>query len=80
MADHVDGSDNTCEMLIEQGMAAHQAMMTESRGNSAGAHSIVRFSGARKFNREDPMEAAAAEMALSGSPNPDISGPSPRPE
>lgn len=64
----IDASDNTCEMLIEQGMAAHQSMMTESRGNSAGAHSIVRYSAARKFNREDPIEAAAAEMVLSGGP------------
>jgi len=59
-----DISADVCTLLLEDGMGAHSAMMLESRGNAASAHSIVRFSGARKFNQEDPIEAAATEMIL----------------
>jgi hypothetical protein len=59
-----DLSNDSLELLLEQDMASHDAMMQEHRGNVESAHSIVRHSGARKFNQEDPMEAAAAEMIL----------------
>lgn len=52
------------EQLLEEGAASHTALMTEARGNAESAHSIVRHSAARKFNQEDPIEAAAAEMIL----------------
>ena len=65
----------TClELALEESMLAHGALMTETRGNAQSAHSIIRHSGARKFNQEDPIEAASAEMILSGSPNQNISG------
>ena len=52
------------EQMLEEGAAAHVALMTEVRGNAQSAHSIVRHTAARKFNQEDPIEAAAAEMIL----------------
>lgn len=62
--DSGDLSGDVCTLLLEECMAAHSALMTESRGNIQGSSSIVRFSGARKFNQEDPIEAAATEMIL----------------
>ena len=59
-----DLSNDSLEMLLEQDMGAHDTMMQEHRGNSESAHSIVRHSAARKFNQEDPIEAAATEMIL----------------
>lgn len=52
------------EQALEESALAHTALMTEARGNAESAHSIVRHSAARKFNQEDPIEAAAAEMIL----------------
>lgn len=59
-----DLSDDSLELLLDEQAGAHDALMGESRGNAASAHSIVRHSAARKFNQEDPIEAAAAEMIL----------------
>ena len=57
--------DQDCAELILEGiMKGHDELLTETIGNAETAHSIVRFSGARKFNREDPMEAASAELIL----------------
>lgn len=59
--------DGDClQVLLESRIKGHEAMMTEIGANGESAHSIVRHSGARKFNREDPMEAAAAERILKG--------------
>lgn len=57
--------DQDCaELLLEDMMGGHEAMLTETTANIETAHSVVRLSGARKFNREDPMEAASAEVIL----------------
>ena len=63
-APNADLSNDSLELLLEQDMGAHDMMMQEHRGNAESAHSIVRHSGARKFNQEDPIEAASAEMIL----------------
>jgi len=55
---------DVAEQALEEGALAHTALMTETRANAQSAHSIVRHSAARKFNQEDPIEAAAAEMIL----------------
>jgi len=60
----VDISDDCCSQLLEEGQLSHQSLMHEARANSQSAHNIVRHSGARKFNQEDPIEAAAAEKIL----------------
>lgn len=61
--------DQDCaELLLEDLMEGHGALTEETVANAETAHSIVRFSGARKFNREDPMEAAAAEVMLRKKP------------
>ena len=49
---------------LAEGQLANQRLMVESRGNTMSSHNIVRLSGARKFNQEDPIEAASAEMIL----------------
>ncbi len=51
-------------LLLDSQLAADDALMHEASANAQSAHSIVRHSGARKFNQEDPIEAAAAEMIL----------------
>lgn len=61
-----DISCTSGEMIVEQGAINHQSLMVESRGNTQMAHSMVRLTGAQKFNREDPIEAASVEMVLSG--------------
>jgi len=63
-----DLSNDSLELLLEQDMGTHDALMAESRGNALSAHSIVRHSAARKFNQEDPIEAAATEMILQKNP------------
>ena len=62
-----DLSNDTLELLLGAQFEAFDNLMVESAGNVSGAHSIVRFSGARKFNQEDPIEAAATEMILNKS-------------
>ena len=59
-----DLSNDTLELLLDAQFEAFDNLMVESAGNVGGAHSIVRYSGARKFNQEDPIEAAATEMIL----------------
>jgi len=57
--------DTDClQVLLESEVETHEAIMAEIAANAESAHSVVRHSGARKFNREDPMEAAAAEKIL----------------
>lgn len=59
-----DIDQDCCEVLLESVMKTHEAIITETEVNAENAHNIVRLSGARKFNREDPIEAAAAEVIL----------------
>ena len=59
-----DLSDDCLELLLDEQMGAYDALMHEASANAASAHSIVRHSAARKFNQEDPIEAAATEMIL----------------
>ncbi len=59
-----DLDDDCLELLLDDQMGAYDMLMTESTANISGAHNIVRYSGARKFNQEDPIEAAATEMIL----------------
>lgn len=59
-----DLSNDSLELLLDEQMSSFDALMHETIGNAQGAHSIVRYSGARKFNQEDPIEAAATEMIL----------------
>jgi hypothetical protein len=59
--------DQDCaEALLESVAGTHEALMADVAANSEMAGNIVRLSGARKFNREDPIEAAAAEKILKG--------------
>ena len=59
-----DISNDSLELMTEAQMQAWDGLMVEGAGNIQGANSIVRYSAARKFNQEDPIEAAATEMIL----------------
>ncbi len=52
------------QLLLESEVETNESIMAEISANAESAHSVVRHSGARKFNREDPLEAAAAEKIL----------------
>ena len=59
------GIDDVClGLLLDSAMETHEGLMAEIAANSETAAEIVRVSAARKFNREDPIEAAAAETIL----------------
>jgi hypothetical protein len=62
--DQGDISCDVAEHCLEEAVLSHGALMFEIKGNAQSAHSIVRHSAARKFNQEDPIEAASAEMIL----------------
>lgn len=64
MANAGDLSDDSLELLLTEQMSSFDALQHEAAANAQSSHSIVRHSGARKFNQEDPIEAAAAEMIL----------------
>lgn len=59
-----DLSYDVSQLVLEGSMEAHTEQMHEARGNASSSDNIVRHSAARKFNQEDPIEAAAAEMIL----------------
>lgn len=59
-----DLDDDCLQLLLDEEFMAHDALTNESLANGESAGSIVRHSAARKFNREDPIEAASAEMIL----------------
>lgn len=59
-----DLDDDCVEMLLDEQFMAHDTLMAEALANGEGAANIVRYSAARKFNREDPIEAASAQMIL----------------
>ncbi len=57
--------DTEClQLLLESEVETNEAIMAEIAANAESAYSVVRHSGGRKFNREDPLEAAAAEAIL----------------
>lgn len=62
MAGDID--DDCLQLLLDEQQASFDALMHESTANGATAHNVVRLSAARKFNQEDPIEAAATEMIL----------------
>ena len=63
-----DIDEDCAQLILESLMQDHEGALAETAANAETAHSIVRLSGARKFNREDAMEAAAAEVILKKRP------------
>ena len=61
-------SDDCVEMVLEEYVQAHGHVVIETTANGESAHSLVRHSAGRKFNQEDPIEAAAAERILKRMP------------
>ena len=59
-----DIDDDCLQLLLDEQQGSFDALAHESSANIQSANNIVRMSAARKFNQEDPIEAAAAEMIL----------------
>ena len=59
-----DLDNDTLELLLDEEQGAYDNLAIEGTANGQSAHSIVRHSAARKYNQEDPIEAASAEMIL----------------
>lgn len=65
VVDAIGDIDQDCaELALESMVETHEGLMAGISANNEMAGNIVRLSGARKFNREDPLEAAAAETIL----------------
>ena len=60
----IDVSDDCCENTLQESLYSHSDLMHDTRANVQSAHNILRHSGVRKYNEEDPIEAAAVEMIL----------------
>jgi hypothetical protein len=61
-----DLSDDCLERLLDEQLGAADMLMIEGVANIQAAADVVKLSGARKFNQEDPLEAAASEKILNG--------------
>lgn len=59
-----DITDDVMEFHVENFLKSEESLLVESQANVSSANSVVRHSAARKFNQEDPIEAACAEMIL----------------
>lgn len=59
-----DLSDDCLGRLLDESMGGFDSLMVESAANAAASDNVVRNAAARKFNQEDPIEAAATEMIL----------------
>jgi len=60
-----DISDDCLELLLDEEMGGMDEAMLELLGNYQSSDNILRHSSVRKFNQDDPIEAAAAEKILS---------------
>lgn len=61
-----DLSDDCLERLLDEQFSVSDHLMGEGQANIQTGNTVVRLSGARKFNQEDPLEAAASEKILNG--------------
>ena len=59
-----DIPDDCCSISMREALDAHDALMFEAGANEVSVSSLVTHAGARKYNQEDPIEAASAEMIL----------------
>lgn len=60
----VDLNDDCIENVYNESLQSHSDLMHDTRANIQSAHNVLRHSGVRKYNEEDPIEAAAVEMIL----------------
>lgn len=59
-----DIHDDCAQSVLHESARSHSDLMHDTRANVQSAHNILRHSGVRKYNEEDPIEAAAVEMIL----------------
>jgi len=60
-----DLSDDSLTRLLDEQLGLADMLVGETQANIQSADQVVRSSAARKFNQEDPLEAAASEKILS---------------
>lgn len=55
----------TClQNILHESLRSHSDLMHDSRANVQSSHNVLRHSGVRKYDKEDPIEGAAVEMIL----------------
>jgi len=64
--DEVQGdiAEDVLDLQLDGFLKTSEMLIAEAVGNQQSSNSIFRHSAARKFNMEDPIEAAAAEKIL----------------
>ncbi len=60
----VELADDLTQHHMDESLATHRVLMTESRANSQHSGNILRTSANKKFAEIGPLEAAAAEVVL----------------
>jgi len=59
-----DLSPTVREVLITEGIGAHQTVMTESKGNIGHQNALLRSMALKKFDEVGSIEARAVETVL----------------
>jgi len=59
-----DLSPTVREVLISEGIAAHQTVMVESKGNIGHQNALLRAMALKKFDEVGSIEARAVETVL----------------
>lgn len=56
---------NRTQLILDETLQNHASQMHESRANEQNVHNLARLSGQRKYDKEDPIEAANTDLILS---------------
>ncbi len=59
-----DLSPTTREVLLSEGIAAHQTVMVESKGNIGHQNALLRAMALKKFDEVGSIEARAVDRVL----------------
>lgn len=59
-----DIAPDVTELLMEQTVRNHQALMHDSGANEQNVHNILNNTAVKKYNEVDPIQSAAVEMVL----------------
>ncbi len=65
----VDLPEGVAGELLREGVATHQQMMLESKGNIQHSNNLARLSANKKFDEVGSIESRAVDMILAGGPN-----------
>lgn len=59
-----DLADDCLERLLDEQLGGFDALNFEATANASATDNLIRNAAARKFNQEDPIEAASVETIL----------------